>query len=107
MPEDDISITEFCGRWAHVPEEDTVDSMVFRRAEDAPRRRGGLTLDLKQGGEAAISSIGRNDRRSHDPGHWTYDPKTRHLTLNLADGTTEQLTLISAAADKLVAEKKM
>jgi hypothetical protein len=90
-------------RWAHAPEEDTPDTMVFR-SDDTPlsASRGRLRFELRPDGRADVLSTGRGDVPETIAASWQLSGSGGdHLELQLDTGETHRWRIVNLSADRL------
>jgi hypothetical protein len=100
-----IRLDDLFGRWRHTPSDDTESTMTFRKAVADKPSRGGLVLDLTNPSASHLAAVAKDDRHIPESIEWHFDPSTGLLSMTLADGSKEQIKLLSIDGDKLVAAK--
>ena len=100
-----IRRNDLYGRWLHTPSEDTESTMTFRKGVADKPRRGGLVLDLTDASASHLAAIAKDDRHVPESVEWHFDPSSGLLSMTLADGSKEQIKVLSVDDEKLVAAK--
>jgi hypothetical protein len=92
--------SELAGNWVHSFEEDSADTLVFRR-EDYPfplSRRPREEFSLSPGGRLRAARAGPTDRQEWTSGRWTVD--NRRLILD-APEHGDAFDIVALSADHL------
>ena len=102
---DTIDERRIHGEWMRSDEEETDESLVFRRAEyDFPRRRMPRErLAIEPGGSIETGVAGRADRTIRAAGTWVLDGD--QLTISDAGGLSGRYRVISVDEHRLVVRR--
>ena len=90
--------------WAHSHEEDTPDSIVYRRADfPFPPSRGRKGFELKSDGTLLAKRPGPTDQTQHIAGNWKLSGQ--ELELHPAGAGAQVLCIQSVEPDRLIVSK--
>jgi hypothetical protein len=91
------------GTWRHSHEEDTGDTLVYRRQSFAfPPSRGRHAFELRADGNGVEQGIAPADGRATTPVTWTMDPDDTVVLTDASGKIVRRMRVASAGRNRLV-----